>query len=153
KQMNANVTTKVGLAGTGRMGRAMAGRLLERQLALTVWNRTPERARALLGQGARIAASLAALTSECELILTSLKDDAALEEVYLGPDGLLRTEAQGRLFIDTSTVLPETCTKLANAAARIGASFIDAPVLGTVAPAREGRLVAMVGGAAEEVQR
>jgi 3-hydroxyisobutyrate dehydrogenase len=146
-----NVPPHLGIAGTGRMGNAMGMRLLECGVRLVVWNRHSAATESLVAQGAVRASTLHELTQNCGQILTSLSDDAALEDVYCGPQGLLRGPAQGKLFIDTSTVSPSTVVRIGQAAEEVGASFIDAPVLGTVAPARAGRLIVMAGGRPEHI--
>jgi 3-hydroxyisobutyrate dehydrogenase len=142
---------RVGVAGLGRMGSAIAARLLERGVPLNVWNRTPARAAALVALGAHRASSAAALAASSNLVITSLTDDVGLEQVYLGKNGLLEAVHEGCLFVDTSTVLPQTAIALASNVATRGCRFVDAPVLGTVTPARQGTLIAMVGGAAPDV--
>jgi 3-hydroxyisobutyrate dehydrogenase len=141
----------VGIAGIGRMGNAMGMRLLERGVPLVVWNRNPAAADSLVAQGAARANSLAELTEACSQILTSLTDDAALDAVYCGSRGLLEGAVQAKLFIDTSTVLPTTVMRIGRAAEQVGAAFVDAPVLGTVEPARAGRLIVMAGGSPEHI--
>jgi 3-hydroxyisobutyrate dehydrogenase len=143
----------VGVAGLGRMGTAMASRLLERGVPVVVWNRNPASIEPLVSRGAARAGSPAELTSASQVVLTSLLDDAALDAVFSGPEGLLKGHLQGKLFIDTSTVSPSTVVRIAEMSAAGGAAFVDAPVLGTVTPAREGRLIVMAGGTAENVAR
>jgi len=143
----------VGVAGIGRMGNAIALRLLERGVTLMVWNRNPTSIESLVSQGAACAQTPSDLTTACQVVLTSLSDDAALDAVYLSPQGLLQGETQGRLFVDTSTVSPATVVRIGHLAAQVGASFVDAPVLGTVTPAREGRLIVMAGGTPHSVAR
>jgi 3-hydroxyisobutyrate dehydrogenase len=145
--------SRVGVAGLGRMGRALAARLLERGVPIAVWNRTPAPERELVNQGALVVDTPSALSISSTLVLTSLADDAALEAVYRGADGLLSGPPGGRLFVDTSTVLPATARHLAEHAKRAGAAFVDAPVLGTVAPARAGQLIVLVGGSDSNVLR
>lgn len=144
---------RVGVAGLGRMGSAIAARLLERGFPLNVWNRTSARADALVARGAHRAASAAALAATSNLVITSLTDDVGLEQVYLGTNGLLEPAHEDCLFVDTSTVLPQTAIALASNVAARGGRFVDAPVLGTVTPARQGTLIAMVGGATPDVER
>lgn len=144
---------RIGLVGLGRMGTAIAGRLLAAEMPLTVWNRTAERAAPLVEQGATLAASLRELAQASDVILTILTDDAALEEVYRGPDGLLAGDIAGRLFVEMSTVRTQTILRLGAAASERGAALVDAPLSGSVAPARQGQLMALAGGATEDVAR
>src|SRR5690606_17577416 len=139
--------------GLGRMGFALAERLIRRGIPVALWNRSAGRADALVAKGATLQESPAMLARACRVVLTSLKDDDALDKVYLGPDGLLRGDQTGLLLIDTSTVLPDTVIRIGQEAARRGSAFIDAPLLGTVAPARQGRLIVVAGGDARDVQK
>src|ERR1700756_5564882 len=104
---------KLGVAGIGKMGAAIAARLIEVGHDVMVWNRTPEKAQAVAG--AKIAASPAELAENSEVVITILTDAAALDAVYNGRLGLLHGEAAGKLFIDMSTVLPATEIVLAGA--------------------------------------
>src|SRR5688572_15046122 len=98
---------RIGIAGTGRMGAAMAQRLMSLGHELTVWNRTPEKTSGLAAAGAAVAASPAALAEQVELVLTILTDEKAIEALYNGPGGLLSGKIAGKLFIEMSTVRPE----------------------------------------------
>ena len=104
---------RIGIAGLGRMGSALADRLREVGHSLVVWNRTPEKAVPIVDAGAALARSPAELAEQSETIITCLTDAAAIEAVYAGKDGLLAADIQGRLFIETSTVRPETQRGLA----------------------------------------
>jgi 3-hydroxyisobutyrate dehydrogenase len=144
---------QIALAGTGKMGAAMARRLMASGHAVTVWNRTAARAQPLLDEGATWAASPAALAASADIVLTMLIDEAALDEVYLGADGLLSGPVAGRLFIDMSTVSPAKPQQIGARVQAAGASFLECPVGGSVGPAKEGRLLGFVGGAAEDLAR
>jgi 3-hydroxyisobutyrate dehydrogenase-like beta-hydroxyacid dehydrogenase len=78
---------RIGLAGAGKMGSAMARRLMSSGQQVTVWNRTAARAQGLIDEGAAWASTPAELAASCDIVLTMLIDDAALDEVYLGTDG------------------------------------------------------------------
>jgi 3-hydroxyisobutyrate dehydrogenase len=136
---------KIGIAGTGRMGSAIAQRLLECGHAVTVWNRTPERTKAAQAAGARLAASAAELATGSEALITILTNAAAIDLVYRGPQGLLAGEVKGKLFIEMSTVRPETERSLTAEIAAKGAQMVECPVGGTVGPAREGKLLGLAG--------
>ena len=144
---------QIALAGTGKMGAAMARRLMANGHTVTVWNRTAARAQPLLDEGATWAASPAALAASADIVLTMLIDEAALDEVYLGVDGLLAGPAAGRLFIDMSTVSPAKPQQIGARVQAAGGSFLECPVGGSVGPAKEGRLLGFVGGAAEDLAR
>ena len=143
----------IGIAGTGRMGAAVAQRLLGLGHSVRVWNRTREKAAALEKDGAIVSATPSALARDSEVIITMLTDAAAIEHTYHSPEGLLAGEVQGRTFVEMSTVRPHTERALAAHIAAKGAAMIECPVGGTVGPAREGRLLGIVGGAPEDVQR
>lgn len=144
---------RIGFAGLGRMGQAMAGRLLDAGFPLVVHNRTPARAEALLARGAAWADSPADLAEQADLVLTILTDDRAVEAVYLGERGLLAGACGGRLLVEMSTIRPATIHRLRPLVEARGARLLDAPVSGTVEPARQGQLLVMVGGAAEDLER
>ena len=144
---------QIALAGTGKMGAAMVRRLMASGHTVTVWNRTAARAQPLLDEGATWAASPAALAASADIVLTMLIDEAALDEVYLGADGLLSGPVAGRLFIDMSTVSPAKPQQIGARVQAAGASFLECPVGGSVGPAKEGRLLGFVGGTAEDLAR
>jgi 3-hydroxyisobutyrate dehydrogenase-like beta-hydroxyacid dehydrogenase len=135
------------------MGEPMAFRLLNAKFPLIVWNRSREKLAAITAAGAHAVATPRQLAAESEAVLTMVTDDAAVESIYLGSDGLLSASVKGKLFADMSTILPVTVSRIAAAAAERDASFIDAPVAGTVQPARDGRLLIFAGGAAENVEQ
>jgi len=140
---------KIGIAGMGRMGTAMAMRLLEQGHEITVWNRTPEKTAAAARAGAAVVPTPAALASACDRIITILTNAAAMEAVYTGKDGLLSGNVRGKLLIEMSTVRGDDHRALAPKAAAKGAALIECPVSGTVKPAREGTLVGFAGGTPE----
>ncbi|MFO7170164.1 MAG: NAD(P)-dependent oxidoreductase [Chloroflexota bacterium] len=144
---------RIAIAGLGRMGQALAGRLLDAGFPLAVYNRTPSRAQALVARGATWAETPAELASAADIILTILTDDRAVEQVYLGERGLLRGDVSGKLFVEMSTIRTATIAALRPEVERRGARLLDAPVSGTLEPARRGELLAMVGGAAEDLER
>lgn len=144
---------QIGIAGTGRMGAAIAARLLERGHAVSVWNRTVEKTAALATAGATVVATPRQLATRVDTTITFLTDAVAIDAIYLGDDGLLAGEVRGKLFIDMSTVRPETERALAAKVADKGAALIECPVGGTVGPAKEGKLFGFVGGEAGDVAR
>jgi len=144
---------KVGIAGTGRMGAAIAARLMGVGHELTVWNRTIEKTKELAAAGAKVAASPAALAGSAEVVITILTDEKAIEALYSGPQGLLSGGVTGKLFIEMSTVRPEVEVALAGKVKQKQAAMIDCPVGGTTGPAREGKLFGFVGGEDADVAR
>ncbi len=139
-----STTSRIGVCGIGRMGAAIAQRLLLLGHPVSVWNRTRTKAEAI--SGASVAATAADLARDCDVIISIMTDDKALEDAYRGANGLLAGAAPGKLFIEMSTVLPNTEIALAGEAEAKGARFVDSPVGGTVGPARDGKLFAFVGG-------
>ena len=137
----------------GRMGAAMAGRLLSQGCDVTVWNRTAAKTRPLADAGAKVAATPAELASCSEIILTILTDADAINDTYRGKQGLLQGAVIGKLFVEMSTVRPEVERDLAKSIHAKGAFLIDCPVGGTVGPARDGKLLGFVGGAENHVAR
>ena len=144
---------EIGLIGTGRMGSAMGERLIDLGHRLTVWNRTAAKAETLLQRGATLADSPRAVAQATELILTVLTDAKAIEAVYDGRNGLLSGEVIGKLFVDMSTVAPETIRALSARVHARKAALLECPVGGTVGPAREGKLLGMAGGNAADFAR
>lgn len=141
---------RLGLIGLGRMGQAMAQRLLSAGYPLTVYNRTKQRAEKLIAAGAVWAESPAALVAQSDLILTILTDDRAVAQIY---QPICASDLRGKLLIEMSTIRTSTILDLAPRVAAAGGRLLDAPVSGTLQPARDGQLLAMVGGAAEDVAR
>jgi len=142
---------RIGVAGIGKMGAAIAARLIEAGHEVAVWNRTPDKAKAV--SGATVAANPAELAQRCEAVITILTDAAAIDAVYKGPSGLLSGDVAGKLFIEMSTVLPKTEIALAEAVRGKGAVFVECPVGGSTGPARQGKLIGLVGGNEADVTR
>jgi 3-hydroxyisobutyrate dehydrogenase len=141
---------KVGIAGLGNMGRAMAERLEEEGVSLVVWNRSPGKAE---GLAAEVATTPAELAERVDVILSVLANDAATDEVYFGPEGFLSEGLDGTLIVEFCTQSPDRSKALAKAVAEAGGSYLECPVGGTVAPARAGKLLGLAGGTAEDFER
>jgi 3-hydroxyisobutyrate dehydrogenase len=137
---------KIGIAGTGRMGTAIAGRLISTGHEVRVWNRTAGHAGEALAAGAQWAATVSKLVENSEAVITFLYDDAAVESVYLEIMRIDPGKLGGCLFIDMSTASPGTHDSIAAALASRHAAFIECPVSGSIAPARSGELVGFAGG-------
>ncbi len=144
---------RIGVAGLGRMGSAIAARLIEVGHEVTVWNRSADKVKPLVAAGAKTAASPAELATEVETIVTILTNRDAIAAVYEGPTGVLAGTIKGKLVIEMSTVQPETEVALADKVRAKGAVFVECPVGGTVGPAREGKLLGVAGGTAEDFAR
>ncbi len=142
---------RIGVAGIGKMGAAIAARLIDVGHDVAVWNRTPDKAKAVTG--ATAVATPTALAARSDAVITILTDAAALEAVYHGADGLLAGDVSGKLFIEMSTVLPATQVALAAPVRGKGATFVEAPVGGSTGPARQGKLIGLVGGDEADLAR
>ena len=143
----------IGIAGTGRMGSAIASRLVGLGHTVTVWNRTPEKTAAAAAVGAKLAATPAELAARADVIITILTNAAAIDAVYYGKEGLLAGEVKGKLFIEMSTVRPETERALGEWVAKKHAHMVECPVGGTIGPAKEGKLFGLVGADADSLAR
>jgi 3-hydroxyisobutyrate dehydrogenase-like beta-hydroxyacid dehydrogenase len=137
---------RVGFIGLGAMGSRMASRLLAAHHDLVVYNRTRESTRSLEQQGATVAATSRQLAAGVEIVLSSVTNDAAVEDVMFGPDGALAGTRAGAIIIDMSTVRPRTSRRLHEAARSKGVSTLDAPVSGSTVQAEQGQLAIFVGG-------
>jgi 3-hydroxyisobutyrate dehydrogenase len=143
----------IGIGGTGKMGTAIAKRLMASGHQVTVWNRTTQRAQPLLDQGAKWADTPAALVTAAPVVITMLTDEAALDDVYFGKDGLLAGAIKDKLLIDMSTVKPAKQQEVGAKVRASGARYLECPVGGSVGPASEGKLLGFVGGAQEDLER
>jgi 3-hydroxyisobutyrate dehydrogenase len=143
----------IGVAGIGAMGAAVAARLLEVGHQVTVWNRSAEKCQPLVAAGAKVAASPAELASACEAVITLLTDGAAIDAVYNGPNGLLSGSVKSKLFIEMSTVAPKVETDLAPKVRAKGATFVECPVGGSTTPARQGKLLGLMGAEPADAAR
>jgi len=141
------------MIGLGRMGAALATRLQGCGHELAVWNRSPDKAQAFVDAGAVLAESPAAAVSRSDVVITCLLDAQALDAVFGGDSGLLAGDVAGRLFIETSTVQPKTQRALAEQVTAKGGAYVECAVSGSTGPAREGRLVGLAGGSADDVAR
>ncbi len=144
---------RVGVAGVGRMGGAIAARLIDVGHEVTVWNRTPGRVRPLVEAGAKAAGAPAELAGDVEAVVTILTNRDAMTAVYDGPQGLLAADVKGKLFIEMSTVQPHEEAALAETVRAKGGLFVECPVGGTVGPARQGKLLGVAGAAREDFEK
>jgi 3-hydroxyisobutyrate dehydrogenase len=143
----------IGVAGLGAMGANIAARLMEVGHQVTVWNRNPEKTKPLAEAGAKVAATPAELASAVEVAITILTDGAAIDAVYNGPTGMLSGDVKGKLFIEMSTVAPKVETDLAAKVRAKGAAMVECPVGGSTAPARQGKLLGLMGGEPADAER
>ncbi|WP_345948013.1 NAD(P)-dependent oxidoreductase [Mucilaginibacter sp. PAMB04274] len=146
-------TTKIGWAGLGNMGIPMVSNLLKAGYAVQVFNRTRNKEKDVLDAGATAAGNLSKLGSGNDITLTMVSDDAAAKELFTAPEGLLAGEVKGKLFINVSTVSPETSRFLEESCINKGAAFMEAPVSGSVKPAQDGTLIILAGGTEDAYQK
>ncbi len=146
---NGGIMQRIGFIGLGLMGQPMSRRLLEAGYPLTVWNRTPEKAKGLLAAGASWGDFPKAVAQASAVVITMVTDSAAAEEVSCGPGGILEGAHPGLILIDMSSIAPEMSRSIAERASAKGVSMLDAPVTGATKPAAEGKLGIMVGGRKE----
>jgi 3-hydroxyisobutyrate dehydrogenase len=137
---------RVGWIGTGIMGAPMCGHLLDHGHRLTVYTRTAARADALVGRGAKRAASPREVAAASQVTFTMVGYPADVREVVLGAEGVLAGAARGSVLVDMSTSEPSLAHEIDVAARAAGVGSLDAPVSGGDVGAREGRLSIMVGG-------
>ena len=144
---------RIGFLGLGTMGLPMAANLAKAGFPLTVWNRTAHKAEPLLRLGAKAGKGPAHVAAEADVVITMVSQPQDVEQVVLGPDGVLDGIKPGAVLMDMSTVLPATSRKLAGAVTTKQAEFLDAPVVGSKGPATDGALVILVGGLPQTLER
>src|SRR5713101_8594637 len=134
---------EVAWIGTGIMGAPMAGRMLQAGHRVRVFNRSPEKARALAADGASIAADAAASVADAEIVFVMVPDTPDVEATVAKIEPALKS---GQLIVDMSTISPMAERKIAARLKPRGIDYLDAPVSGGDVGAREGTLTIMVGG-------
>jgi len=144
---------RIGYIGLGLMGKSMARNLLKAGYALSVHNRSQAAVKELVAEGAVRAASPRAVAEASDVIFTNLPDSPDVAQVVLGPDGIIEGAPSGSIFIDNSTIKPETARQIAAELEAKGIHALDAPVSGGDVGAREGTLAIMVGGPREAYER
>jgi 3-hydroxyisobutyrate dehydrogenase-like beta-hydroxyacid dehydrogenase len=143
---------KIGFIGLGNMGSAIAMNLLKAGHELTVYNRSAEKAKPLLRQGARAAASPAE-TCGGDVVFTMLADDHAVESVTFGESGILANLRPGSVHISSSTISVALSQKLTAAHEKHNQRFISAPIFGRPEAAEAGKLFVVVAGPDDAVER
>jgi 3-hydroxyisobutyrate dehydrogenase-like beta-hydroxyacid dehydrogenase len=132
--------------GLGTMGSGMASNLLNAGYKVTVWNRSVEKCEPFARKGARVADTPADAVRDVDLVMYSLSNDQAVEEVVLGAKGILAAIKEGQIAIDMSTVLPATSLREQEAYAKHGVDFLDAPVFGSKQESAKAKLWIMAAG-------
>jgi 3-hydroxyisobutyrate dehydrogenase-like beta-hydroxyacid dehydrogenase len=144
---------RIGFAGLGTMGAAMAANLRRAGFEVAVWNRTPGRAGDVVALGASEVATPADLGRASDIVVMCVSDTPDVEQVLFGPDGVSEGLAAGGLVIDCSTISPEATTAFAERLAAAGVGYVDAPVSGGSEGARNATLTIFVGGEPASVAR
>src|SRR3954468_8728390 len=144
---------KIGVCGTGRMGSSIAQRLIAVGHEVGVWNRNADKTRPLTAAGATLFASPAELVKACEIVIVLLLNDTASEAGYRAANCILNADLAGKLIIDMSTVRPDTMISLGTAVKGKGGAFVECPVGGRTAPAKEGKLFGLAGGESADLAK
>jgi 3-hydroxyisobutyrate dehydrogenase-like beta-hydroxyacid dehydrogenase len=145
-------TCQLGFLGTGRMGTAMAGRLVGAGEKVAVWNRTKSKTRPLVAKGASAVDDITDLGS-CDIVFVMVSTSADLEEVVAGSNGLLSGSRKPGIIVDCSTVSMEASAKTRAAASAAGVRFLAAPISGNPHVVAEGGACIVASGPAESFQR
>ena len=145
--------TTIGMVGLGAMGGRIAGRLLSQGNNVYGTSRTRSKADSLIEQGLVWCDSPREATTAADVVFSMVTDSDALEGVTAGPDGILAGLALGKVYVDMTTVIPQTGRELAERSAARGASMLAAPVSGSLPDAERGSLAIIVGGDADAFER
>ena len=137
---------KIGFVGLGDMGRAIVPRLLAAGHAVMGWNRSKGKAESLCKQGMRWAETPREAAREAEVVFSIVTDGEAVKSVALGENGIIAGLRKDAVYLDMSTIAPETSREVAGEFARAGLTMLDAPVSGTTRTLVEGNASLMVGG-------
>ncbi|MFP5209243.1 MAG: 2-hydroxy-3-oxopropionate reductase [Acidobacteriota bacterium] len=143
----------LGFVGLGIMGRPMLKNLLKAGHKVVAYGRTPAKLDACVADGAGRAASNREVGERADMIFTMLPDGPEVEEVVLGPNGILEGCKAGDLIIDMSSINPLISQKIAAACAKRGVGFVDAPVSGGEPKAIDGTLAIMVGASEDNFRK
>jgi 3-hydroxyisobutyrate dehydrogenase-like beta-hydroxyacid dehydrogenase len=144
-------TMDIGFIGLGRMGHGMAANLVNAGHAVTVYNRTAAKAEALARQGARPAHSVADACGG-EVVITMLADDAAVEEIVFGEQGVLASLAPGATHVSSSTISVDLSRRLTAAHSAAGQHYVAAPVFGRPEAAAAAKLFVIAAGAPQPLE-
>lgn len=140
---------KVGCIGLGIMGGSIARNLMKAGHDLVVHNRSQRVVQELVGLGAKAASSPKEVAQQVDFVFTNLPDSPDVEKVVLGANGIIEGAHEGLIYIDNSTIKPETARMLAQKLIEVGIMALDAPVSGGDVGAKNGTLTIMVGGPQE----
>jgi len=142
----------IGFIGLGVMGEPMAANLLRKGYSVTVYNRSAGKDEQLVKLGADSVRTPAEAVRSADIVITMVSNDAAIEEIYYGTDGIIDALKPGTVVIDSSTISPELSRRLAASVSERFSDFIDAPVTGSKPAAIDGTLLFMAGGDEQVVE-
>ena len=144
---------KISFVGLGAMGAGIVSRLLAAGHTVTGWNRTREKANALIKEGMKLASSPREAANEAEVVLSMVTDASALRNVALGADGILAGLSKGGIYLDMSTISPEESRAIAKEFESKGLTMLDAPISGSTITLSSGKASIMVGGDRQAFER
>jgi 3-hydroxyisobutyrate dehydrogenase-like beta-hydroxyacid dehydrogenase len=141
--------TRVGFAGLGLMGNALVHRLADGGWNLRVWNRSPQRTEEFKNRGMAVDPTPAELAANADLIMSSLANDQAALEVYLGMDGIFTKAKSGSIILEMSTLSPQVSLVLHAKAKDMGIHLLDIPIAGSTPAVKAGTITLLAGGSKE----
>jgi 3-hydroxyisobutyrate dehydrogenase-like beta-hydroxyacid dehydrogenase len=147
------MSDEIGFIGLGAMGLPIAANLLAAGIKVRAWNRTADKASPLVAKGATQAASFIETATPGGVVITMLADDAAVEAVTIGKDGIAARLGRGGIHVSMSTIAPATATRLAAVHAEYGNTYVAAPVFGRPENAEKKQLVVCISGPAAAQHR
>jgi 3-hydroxyisobutyrate dehydrogenase-like beta-hydroxyacid dehydrogenase len=140
------MTTRIGFVGLGLMGSRMAAQFQQKGFPLALWNRTPEKGKALEAKGARLLSTPREVAESSDVVLCCISDPPAVEGTFFSENGVLAGARKGFRYIETSTLSVDLVRRMDAALEAKGAGFLEAPVTGSKMGAEKGTLVIMTGG-------
>jgi 3-hydroxyisobutyrate dehydrogenase-like beta-hydroxyacid dehydrogenase len=143
---------KIGFIGLGNLGTPIAENLLQKGHTLTVYNRTAAKAQPLAEQGATVATSVKELTAACDVVFSIVADDAALNLLTLGDDGIAANLKAGGIHISMSTILPATAASLQAVHQQHGSYYVASPIMGRPEAARARKMNILASGDAAVIE-
>jgi len=137
---------RLGMIGLGAMGKGIVPRLMAAGHTVTVWNRTKSKAEALIQQGMKWADTPREVAEQSDVVLSIVTDADAVKSVALGPDGIISGLSTEGIFLDLSTISPESSRAVAIEFKKVGKAMLDAPLSGSTVTLAAGKVSFMVGG-------
>ena len=144
---------KIGFVGLGAMGAGIVTRLLAAGHIVVGWNRTKSRAEALIQDGMAWAGSPREVAAQNEIVFSIVTDAQAVQDVALGPDGIITGLNRNGIYVDMSTISPDSSRAISNEFKKAGLAMLDAPISGSTVTLEAGRASFMVGGDRDAFER